>query len=165
MAAGAWWNVWTLIPIHFGSAINKSCQLCGCREVVFFGAQQDVLFTLAQQGKLAGTARQLNQDIVNFWQNCYGGRTGFKRSCACLVVCMLQCVFVRHRKTQRGRAREWQNRGVGEIYIFSKCSIFWKIIPCRATAWGWYELVSVARVETTVLRSRNKTETLISWCL
>ncbi|KAF0041144.1 hypothetical protein F2P81_007042 [Scophthalmus maximus] len=47
-------------------SINKSCQLCGCREVVFFGAQQDVLFTLAQQGKLAGTARQLNQDIVNF---------------------------------------------------------------------------------------------------
>lgn len=49
--------------------------------MVFFGSQQDVLFTLAQRGsKASGTARQLNQDIFNFWQKLLTEERGsFKR--------------------------------------------------------------------------------------
>lgn len=55
MAAGACWNVWTLIPIHFLGSINKSRQLCGGREMVFFRAQQEPPSLLPLQG--AGQAQ------------------------------------------------------------------------------------------------------------
>lgn len=90
------------------------------------------------------------------------GRTSLKRSCVCLVMCILQCALLQHRKTHRGRAGEWeQQKHGGNIYL-SQCSGFWKIFPSRATAWGWYELVSVVRIETAVLRSRNKTKAFIN---